>query len=101
MNYKIHLRIEVVYDIIEIRLWYKEQSQSAAKEFMKMLKRTITYVKSNPLMYPIVHQYARRALLHHFPYSLLYEVNDDVIGIVGCFHTSRDPQDWKERIESN
>jgi len=39
----------------------------------------------------------RRAMLHGFPYAVMYTVSDEQILIVGCRHARRNPAEWTKR----
>jgi plasmid stabilization system protein ParE len=56
-------------------------------------------MSTNPRQFPVVHKKARRALLRHFPYALVYVIEaDDTLTVVACFHGSRDPAHWQGRM---
>jgi hypothetical protein len=33
-----------------------------------------------------------------FPYGLFFRFEPDVVIVLACFHASRDPQQWQQRI---
>jgi plasmid stabilization system protein ParE len=41
---------------------------------------------------------ARRVILRRFPYGVFYEIHGDEVVVLACFHSSRDPREWQERI---
>jgi plasmid stabilization system protein ParE len=53
--------------------------------------------RDNPVLYPVVHRDARRALLPRFPYALFYRPEPDRILVIACFHAKRDPLVWQSR----
>jgi toxin ParE1/3/4 len=66
-------------------------------EFLIEAGRTVEAVVALPKTYPVIHRDTRRALVHRFPYGLLYRIDADLVVFVGCFHTSRAPASWKRR----
>jgi len=55
-------------------------------------------IQQNPLLYPVIRKEARRALVHRFPYGILYLLYEKKAVVVGVFHASRDPKSWDERL---
>jgi plasmid stabilization system protein ParE len=49
-------------------------------------------------MHAVVHETYRRGLVRRFPYAVFYEHVRDAVMVYGVFHTSRDPQKWRERL---
>ena len=49
-------------------------------------------------MYPVVHEGYRRALIRRFPYAVFYEQSEATVTIYAVFHTSRDPDKWRQRL---
>jgi plasmid stabilization system protein ParE len=49
-------------------------------------------------MYPVVHEGYRRSLIRRFPYAVFYEQSGVMVTIYAVFHTSRDPDKWRERL---
>ena len=47
--------------------------------------------------FPAVYGQIRRALLRRFPYGIFYTLEEDVIVILACFHTKRDPKTMRNR----
>jgi len=55
-------------------------------------------IESNPLQYQIIEGETRRAMLHRFPYGVMYVVSDHELLIVACLHARRNPARWRERL---
>ncbi len=54
--------------------WYQRQSIGLGDEFRIELKLALNRIMSAPLQYAVVHgSNIRRARLHRFPYSIIYE----------------------------
>jgi plasmid stabilization system protein ParE len=51
----------------------------------------------SPKQFPLGLKDTRRAVLHHFPYVVIFRPTDQTIDVVAFFHTSRDPTIWKNR----
>ena len=66
---------------VEIRAargWYEGQVAGLGRAFIAELDATLTFLQLHPQMHASVSDdgKVRRALLHRFPYSLVYEVID-------------------------
>jgi toxin ParE1/3/4 len=84
-------------DIAEAVVGYRSISQVLSDRFGAELERIYSDAAEYPEMYPIVYKSFRRALLHKFPYSVFYVVEESSILIVGVVHQSRDESAWKRR----
>ena len=51
-----------------------------------------------PLIYQPVFRTVRRARLRRFPYGLFFRIDGDVVLLLACFHTSRNPVAWQVRV---
>jgi len=84
-------------DIEEAFLWYEDQRPGLGHEFLVAVQSARESIAAHPAMYPVIHRDARRALLHRFPYGIVYRIHGDAIVVVACMHGSRDPRRWRSR----
>jgi plasmid stabilization system protein ParE len=49
-------------------------------------------------MYVFVHETYRRALIRRFPFAIFYEYAEGAVTVYSVFHTSRDPEKWRQRL---
>lgn len=89
---------EVRQDIADAYSWYEEQTLGLGLEFLRCLEASFLSIQRNPLIYHIVHEDYRRALIRRFPYAIFYEHNLNRIIIYSVFHCSRNPAKWQNRI---
>jgi plasmid stabilization system protein ParE len=87
-----------VVDVAEAVEWYESQNPAAAERFFNEVKAATDRISSRPLLFPTISGDVRRALLIRFPHALLFRLADQRAVVIACFHTSRDPQRWKERV---
>ena len=64
---------------------------------MRALDASLASIQRNPTAYAIVHKQMRRALLRRFPYGVIYLIGNNEIVVLGCFHASRNPKQWRNR----
>jgi plasmid stabilization system protein ParE len=89
---------EAEAEIAESADWYEERNPVARTGFLSALDRSLHLIRERPEQYQIVHRQTRRALLDGYPYALFYKVTESQIIIVSCFHTSRNPKSWRDRL---
>jgi toxin ParE1/3/4 len=91
-------RPEAEADLADAYRWYEDKRVGLGDEFLDTVDRVIAQVLAHPECGTPIHRTARRVLLDRFPYGVYYRVATDAIVIVACFHASRDPQHWRERL---
>ncbi len=100
-RYKILVQPEAQEEIAEAYHWYENRSQGLGTEFVRAVEARFAAIQRNPTTYPEVHKQVRRALLRRFPYSIFYIIDEQSIIVRACFHASRDPKRWQNRIEDS
>ncbi|MEN4760202.1 type II toxin-antitoxin system RelE/ParE family toxin [Chryseobacterium sp. C39-AII1] len=99
------MEIKLIYspfvkqDLKEINDWYKKINKKLWINFMKEFRSKINFIKENPLSFEFKYDHNRIVFLKKFPYGIHYSYNaeENIIEIYSIFHTSRDPEQWKER----
>ena len=89
---------EAEAELTEAREWYSHQRKDLDLEFMQCIDEALSRVVDNPRAFPIVHRQLRRAVIHRFPFAVLYELAVDEIYVIAVFHSRRDPKIWKSRV---
>jgi toxin ParE1/3/4 len=86
-------------ELIEARDWYEHESPGLGRGFIAAVDVVVERTRANPRQFPVVHKTVRRALLRHFPYALMFVLEeDDSLTVIACFHSSRDPMRWQQRM---
>ena len=98
MTYRLVIRPEADAELEEAARWYEERSQGLGGEFLALFAKVTDSIRQRPFLFAPILGNARRALLHRFPYSIIYEVFEDEVVILACFHERRDPKEWRRRI---
>ncbi len=89
---------EAEQDIAEAYAWYEARRAGLGEEFLSCVDASIQAICRMPEMYGAIHEAYRRALVRRFPYAVFYEYANDVVTVYGLFHTSRDPNKWRQRL---
>lgn len=85
-------------ELVEAQDWYERESPGLGRRFRAAVDDTVERIRDNPLQFPIVHRNLRRALLHRFPYALMFVLQaDETVTVIACFHGSRAPMVWHKR----
>lgn len=89
---------EAEQDIADAYAWYEARRTGLGEEFLSCLDACVQTICRTPKMHAIIHENHRRALLRRFPYAVFYDYDGSTVIVYGVFHTSRDPDKWRERL---
>ena len=89
---------EAELDITEAYAWYENRRPGLGEEFLGSVDAAIEAILRMPEMHVVVHENYRRGLVRRFPYAIFYEYSSGTVTIYAVFHTSRDPNKWRERL---
>ena len=98
---KVSLAERALGQIDEIASFYFSVRPSLKNEFLEELDATLILLRANPRIGVIVSRHHRKLLLRKFPYSVIYEIEEEndriVISAVG--HQRRRSGSWYNRVE--
>jgi toxin ParE1/3/4 len=77
--------------------WYQERSSRAATRFELETERVLDQINESPELYPKYDEHHRFALLHRFPYSVVYQIHESRVHVIAVVHASRLPGYWQDR----
>jgi plasmid stabilization system protein ParE len=98
MAAKLALAPEAEQDIAEAYDWYELRRPGLGEDFLSCVDASIQYICRNPDLFAKVHDEYRRVLVRRFPYAVFYEHAEGTVTVYCVFHTSRDPDKWRERL---
>ena len=98
MPVKLVVAPEAELDIAEGYVWYERRRIGLGEEFLSSVEACIEAIRRQPAMYPFVHEAYRRSLTRRFPYAVFYEYAEPTVTVYSVFHTSRDPEKWRQRL---
>ena len=84
-------------DLLEARVWYDKISPKLGERFALAVEATVEAVAQHPLQFPVVYRSRRRAGVRRFPYGIFFEMQDNRIVVIACFHGRRNPRRWQSR----
>jgi toxin ParE1/3/4 len=95
---RVKLHPEARSDIREAKAFYRRRSPLAAIAFAREIDSAISRITEAPLRYGQGDHGTREFVLPwRFPYTVVYQVKDDLIVIVAIAHQSREPGYWRDR----
>ena len=89
---------EAELDIAEAYVWYESRRIGLGEEFLGSVDAALERICRQPMIYAVVHETYRRALIRRFPYAIFFESTETSVTVYAVFHTSRDPQKWRHRL---
>jgi plasmid stabilization system protein ParE len=89
---------DAAQDIDEAYGWYEGRRVGLGEEFLSCVDACLQAICRLPEMHAKVHEEYRRALVRRFPYAIFYEHITGTITVYGVFHTSRNPEKWRQRL---
>ncbi len=96
--YRLVIQPEANEELAEAVHWYESHERGLGREFLRAFRAATDGLRRNPFLYQTVEEEVRRVLLRRFPYGVFYEVHGSDVVVLACFHSARDPQEWRERI---
>jgi plasmid stabilization system protein ParE len=77
--------------------WYGKRSRRAAEALLSEIDRTIASISHHPQRYQVYEFKTRRAVLHKFPYLIVFRESKEGIEIIAVVHGRRRPGYWRDR----
>ncbi len=90
---------EVDEEFREAVRYYENEAPGVGLRFVAEVRRGVTFITENPYGAAAIGSGIRRKVLNHFPYSLLYTVEPELILIVSVAHLKRRPRYWRGRVK--
>lgn len=78
--------------------FYEREAPGLGAEFLEDLDHALEMIASTPRLGAPFEENTRRVLLRRFPYSIIYDLEDDSILVVAVAHQRRRPGYWKDRL---
>lgn len=78
--------------------WYATHAPREVGRFLDELEGLTRRLADNPRQFPDVLNQVRRAGFRRYPYGLLFLIRTEEVQVFACFHASRDPRRWQDRV---
>jgi len=86
-------------ELITSSEFYETKIVGLGDEFLNEIERMIQVLEDTPLLGVEIENPFRRAVLHRFPFSLIYTAEKNTLWIVAVAHQRLKPGYWKSRVE--
>jgi toxin ParE1/3/4 len=90
-------------ELAEATEWYlaqgvePEHGLELAERFVDAVERGANLIADQPRLHAEIEPGVRRAVLHDFPYSLIYAIEPDCVLVLAVMHHKRSPGYWRGR----
>ena len=84
-------------EMAEAALFYEAASSQLGNDFLEDVQRAVDRLREFPQAGEAISGF-RRTLLHRFPFSLVYAIEDNVIVVIAVAHQGRRPGYWQSRV---
>ena len=100
MVYKIDFLPQVFDDIQQTINWYNDKQKGLGKKFFSALKKHYSLLKKDPFCIAIKYDNIRCLPVSKYPYCIHYRIenNSATVVVFAIYHTSRNPEIWRNRI---
>lgn len=68
-------------------------------DFLGEIDDCISRILMFPLAWARLHGSVRRCRTHRFPYSIIYDLEEERVFILAVMHLSREPNYWADRLQ--
>jgi len=97
MKYNIEISEIAEDEMQEAYLWYETQREGLGERLQQRIDEMIESIEDNPRKFQVRYEDVRIAFLHKFRYGIHLRIQGETIFIIGFFHTSMNPERWKDR----
>ena len=97
IGYRLLIPAEV--EMTEALVFYDEASLGLGNDFLDDVRQAVDRLCSYPQAGETIAPNLRRTLLHRFPFSIIYSVEDTGILVIAIAHHGRRPGYWESRVD--
>ena len=85
-------------EMTDAALFYEAASSQLGSDFLNDVQRAVDRLREFPQAGEAITSGLRQSLLHRFPFSLIYAIEENVIVIIAVAHHGRRPGYWLSRL---
>lgn len=97
---RIEFHPEAYTEMIESARFYEERAAGLGGDFLGAVEEATQRIRQFPDAATIERSGIRKRLVSGFPFTILYERQQDVIFIAAVMHQHRKPGYWENRLRS-
>ena len=96
-RFEVQILPDAEAEIAATFLWYQERNPQAATSFRDETLTFIDELADSASKWKQDDDGTRRRLLRHFPYTIFYEIDGNVVFVLAVAHQRREPGYWRSR----
>ena len=81
---KIFISASAEAELEESKLFYNRERKGLGDEFLDELESTFSFIEANPRILAVSRFNTRRCSLDRFPFTIVYRIDNEVIGACCC-----------------
>ena len=97
MIFKLLIKDEAIQDMLEAFDWYESKQAGLETEFLNEVDEYQNRISQNPQQYQI-HKSQHIAVMHRFPFKIVYEIEGETIVVYAVYHDKRNPETITGRL---
>lgn len=90
-KYSLSITDDAVTEINQAYLWYEDKSNGLGERFLDSLDYCFNSVIKAPKIFQKIYKKQRQAIVHNFPYVVIYEIIETEIVVYAVFNTHLNP----------
>ncbi|HTJ50207.1 MAG TPA: type II toxin-antitoxin system RelE/ParE family toxin [Cyclobacteriaceae bacterium] len=91
------MKDEAIQDMLEAFDWYESKQAGLGTEFLNEVDEYQNRISQNPQQYQI-HKSQHIAVMHRFPFKIVYEIEGETIVVYAVYHDKRNPETITGRL---
>jgi plasmid stabilization system protein ParE len=100
LSVRIKIAAAAEVDLIVAADWYDRQAPGLGDSFVAQVDAVFEQLRHHPEMYQLVFAPVRRAVLHRFPFAVIYRVRSDGVEVLGVMPCRADPALLMQRLSA-
>jgi len=84
-------------DVVDSYNWDESREPGLGEDFLRCVEACLLTIRGHPHVFPAAVDEFRHAPIRRFPFDIFYEPTDDASIVYSVFHSSQDPQKWRNR----
>ncbi len=96
---KIEISNEAEDDFTNAYEFYAKKNKELADNFYRFVDQSLNKIANNPKGFQKSFKNIHRHVMKKFPFVIYYLITNTTIQVIAIFHTSRNPEIWKDRTE--
>jgi len=85
-------------DYNEACRWYAADREGRDLRFAATVETLLLHMRRSPASFRVIRGPYRRAVVKHFPYTILFTFDDAQVVVHAVFHNARSPDELRDRL---